>query len=486
MATPYCNFSEKALELWVTETLEAFAADPASIPAEGEASLADRGGKGSVPGLRLRLRLRKEEGRFSLEAPWLAFYLVRKIGGKMRNRRIGDRATYTVEMAREKALAEARDLAKGIDRIEERRKEEGARKALSLTYREALEEHIRLSDLAPATLAKYRNSLTTTFRAYADRPLVDLTPEVCRALHKARSEASPARADQDFRVLRLTWNTARELVLSPEGEPLLPPNPVPLALNKRRAAGRSKAAWNNVPRRQSIIPEARLPDWFAALEAIRQESATTGVARRICDLLEALTLTGLRRNELAKLEWSAVDFGMGALKIPAALGKNRRPLIRPITRHLEALLKRRQAERHLFPDSPLIWPGRFADHRPINDPRDVLAMVAEKTGLTVLAHDLRRVYASAAVLCDVPQLAIKRLLNHLTNAEEVTEGYQVLSLDALRAYSQRIEDRILGLTDQSQAAGSDRLLAGLLEELGEDEKRKLIFDLAARRLERAA
>ncbi|MBP8283167.1 MAG: integrase family protein [Chromatiaceae bacterium] len=486
MATTYCNFAEKTLDQWTADTLAGFAADPASIPATGEVSIADRGGKTAVPGLRLRMRFRKAGGRYALdEPPSLAFYLLRKVGGKLRNRRIGDRSVFTVEMARKVALEEARDLARGIDRIETRRQEEEDRKALGLTYREALEEHISLSDLAPATLSKYRNSLTTTFKAYADRPLVDLTPDVCRALHKTRSEVSPARADQDFRVLRLTWNTARELHLSPDGEAILPPNPVPLALNKRRAAGRSKAQWNNVPRRQSIIPEARLADWFAALEAIRQETATTGAARRFCDLLEALAVTGLRRNELARLEWSAVDLAMGTLTIPAALGKNHRALIRPITRHLEAILKRREAERHLFPDSRLIWPGRFVDSRPLNDPRDVLATVAAKTGLTVLAHDLRRVYASAAVLCDVPQLATKRLLNHLTGAAEVTEGYQILSLEALRIYAQKIEDRIIGNVDPVPG-GSDRLLLEMLQELEEAEKRRLIFDLAARRMERAA
>lgn len=488
MATSHCNFSERDLDAWVRATLEGYRASPDTIPNDGDAWLLDRGGVNSVPGLRLRLRLRREGGAYTLDSPNIDFYLLRKFDGRKRTLLIGDRATFTVEMAREKALAESRDLSKGIDAREERRQEEERNKALSLTYREALEEHIAASDLAPATLHKYRASLTTTFRKYADRPLVELTPDVCRALHKTRSEESPARADQDFRVLRLAWNTARELHLSPLGEYLLPPNPVPLALNKRRAAGRSKAQWNMVPRRQSIIPEARLPEWFAALEAIRQESATTGVARRICDLLEALTVTGLRRNELAKLEWSAVDFSMGTLRIPAALGKNHRPLIRPITRHLRTLLKRREAERSLFPASPLIWPGRFGDDRPINDPRDVLAMVAQKTGLTVLAHDLRRVYASAAVLCDVPQLATKRLLNHLTNAEEVTEGYQVLSLDALLAYSQRIEDRILGQADQSnpELKGADRILTGLLDELSEDEKRRLIFDLAAKRMKAEA
>ncbi len=497
MAASHCNFSERELDAWVANTLAGYTADPSTIPSDGDAWLIDRGGKNSVPGLRLRLRLRREGGQYTTADPNVDFYLLRKFDGRKRTLLIGDRAVYSVEMARNKATDEQQDLAKGVDKREERRREEESRKVLALTYRQALEEVIAGEDLAPNTIKKYQLSLTTTFAKYADKPLADFTPELCKQIFKARSLESPSRADQDFRVLRLVWNAARELHLDAEGGYILGPNPVPLALNKRRATGRGraqKAQWNMVARRETLIPQERTAEWFATLQTIRADAVTNTVASRTCDLLEALTITGCRFNELAKLEWSAVDLGRGYIKIPAPLGKNRRPLVKPITRHLRAILDRRLAERHLFPHTELIWPGRQMNQPdpvaagPISDPRFVLGLVKERIGLEVTPHDLRRGWASAALCAGVPQEAIKRLMNHLTNNEDVTSGYQILDLNTLRALSQQVEDFLLrsGAAPGKDPNATDTMLDALLSELDEAEKRRLLFDLSAKRLERVA
>lgn len=93
MATEYCNFSEKTLDAW----------------------LRDRGGKNTVPGLTLRLRLRREGSKPTMKDPRLAFYLVRKIKGRKRSLLIGERATYTVTMARVKAKDELQKLSQRIE-----------------------------------------------------------------------------------------------------------------------------------------------------------------------------------------------------------------------------------------------------------------------------------------------------------------------------------------------------------------------------------
>jgi integrase len=197
---------------------------------------------------------------------------------------------------------------------------------------------------------------------------------------------------------------------------------------------------------------------------------------------------------LAKLEWGAVDLGRGYIKVPAPLGKNRRPLVKPITRHLRAILDRRLEERHLFPNTELIWPGRQMNQPdlvaagPISNPRLVLALVKERIGLEVTSHDLRRGWASAALCAGVPQEAIKRLMNHLTNNEDVTSGYQILDLNTLRALSQQVEDFLLrsGAAPGQDPNATDTMLDALLSELDEAEKRRLLFDLSAKRLERIA
>jgi len=487
VAAPQCNFSEKALDLWVRDTLQTYTDNPALIPKDGDAWLRDRGGKHSIPGLYLRLRLRHQHrgGAFTTEDPSVAFYLVRKIAGRKRSLRIGDRATYTVVMARKAAKEEAQDLSQGHDRRAERRKDAEARRVRQLSYRDALEAFLDQADVTDGTKAKYRLSLTTTFKAVADMPMAEtFTERRVKALHKARSAESPSRADQDFRVLRLLWNWVQVTYQTPDGEPLLGPNPVPLALNKQRAAGKTKAQWNAVPRRATIIPEKRLGDWFQALYALRDDPDSRGIRVRSCDLLEALVLTGLRFNELAKLTWERVDLDLGTLAIPGPLSKNGRPLVRPITRRVGEILARRKAEREAL-GSALVFPGRSKD-RPIRDPRTLHAAIQERTGLAIVAHDLRRVYSSAALRAGVPQLTLKRLLNHTSNTQEVTEGYQITDLGYLHTESQRIEDSLLGAAGLLSSPGMDAQLLDLLSTLPEAAKQRLLLDLSERRAEGVA
>lgn len=78
MVAEHCNFAERELEAWVSATLEGYRSAPDTIPPDGDTWLLDRGGPNSVPGLRLR----REEGAFTLEAPRLDFYLLRKFDGR--------------------------------------------------------------------------------------------------------------------------------------------------------------------------------------------------------------------------------------------------------------------------------------------------------------------------------------------------------------------------------------------------------------------
>ncbi len=487
MATEYCNFTEKDLDAWVQTTLRQFQDDPASIPPGGEAFIRDRGGKNSVPGLTLRIRLRRAGGHYTTTNPHLGFYVVRRIEGRKVTRLIGDRGLYTVEMARNKSTEEQRELELGIDRKEDRRKADATAKARGLTYREALEAFLDQADVAPRTKLKYRLSLTTTFKALADSPLANFTEAGVRTLHKARSLESPSRADQDFRVLRLLWNWVRETHQAPGGEPLLGPNPVGAALNKRRAAGSTKSRWNMVARRQTIIPEDRLGDWFRALYALREAPEAQGIRVRSCDLLEALILTGLRFGELATLTWDRVDLSQGTLTIPGPLSKNRRPLVRTLTKRLREILEARRTEREAMhkegvdPD-PLVFPGqRFGT--PITDPpRGLLDAIEERTGLRIVPHDLRRVFASAALRAGVPQEVLKRLLNHETGVQEVTSGYQILDRGFLLKQSQRVETEIRGGAGLLPQGGMNDEVMALLARMPEDEKRRLIFKLSAERV----
>jgi hypothetical protein len=115
----------------------------------------------------------------------------------------------SVESARQGAKDLLAKLMKGEDPKEERRQEQEVRAVQSLTHRQALEGFLAAADITEGTRRKYKTSLTTTFKDVADKPLPYFTPQRVREIHKARSEQSKSRADQDMRVLRLVWNWAQ-------------------------------------------------------------------------------------------------------------------------------------------------------------------------------------------------------------------------------------------------------------------------------------
>ncbi|MFN2165263.1 MAG: tyrosine-type recombinase/integrase [Anaerolineae bacterium] len=467
MATHKCNFSERDLDRWARDTLAAWTADPDSIPGTGEAWAADRGGSSSIPGLHLRLRLRREGGTWTTDQPSVDFYLLKKIDGKKVSRLIGDRRVMGVEQARTDCKELLRKLGRGEDPREERRARQELEVLQARTYRQALESFLAEADVTVGTRRKYRASLTTTLAAVADKPLTYLTAERVRTIHRERSKESKSRADQDMRVLRLVWNHTRAQLKTENGKEVLGPNPVDV-LNKR-SRGPGQRGWNNVPRKQTTIPKRRLPDWFAALYAIRDDPASSEARRVSCLLLEALVLTGCRFNELATMTWSQVDTGMGTITIPDTSSKNRVPLVKPITRRVGELLE------ELKGSDTYVFPGRV-EKQPLHNTRKLQLAIQEQIDLWITPHDLRRVWASAATRADLPMEVIKRLLNHLGH-EEVTAGYIRLSMDELSDYAQTVEDRILDDAGLLPPRGLDDKLQELLAGLDEAGKRRLLAEL---------
>lgn len=476
MATLQFNFTERTLDQWVRQILDQWSAQPALIPDTGEGWAADRGGPGSVPGLHIRLRLRKTGNAWTTQDPAIGFYLMKRIEGRKLTRLLGDRQVLSVERARAEAQELLKKLHQGEDPKETQRKVAEVRQLQALTYRQALERFLQDSPaLTEGTRKKYRMSLTTTFKDVADKPLTTLTQQRVRTIHEQRSLESKSRADQDMRVLRLLWNWAKDNHQTEGGEPVLGPNPVSLALNKKRAG---RVGWNRVPRKETIIPRAKLPEWFAALRQVHSTDSSSEARRVSCLLLEALALTGLRFNELATLPWSRVDLGMGILTIPDTSSKNRRTLVRPLTRRVRQILQEvGTKEGYLFP-------GRVAG-QPLDNTRKLQLELQARTGLWITPHDLRRVYTSAATRARLPEVVTKRLLNHMTNAEEVTEGYIRFGLDELLEYSQAVEDEILGdaglLASPSLEAQLQSLLSGMLEA----DKQRLLFELEQRQTREA-
>lgn len=152
------------------------------------------------------------------------------------------------------------------------------------------------------------------------------------------------------------------------------------------------------------------------------------------DYLLLILLTGLRRNEAAKLEKTHIDLKSKILVIGDP--KNRQTHRLPLTHYLYDLLK------HRIESSPneYVFPGTGKEGYLI-EPRKQMTKIIEKTEIQFTFHDLRRTFITIAESLDIPAYALKRLLNHKTTSD-VTAGYIVMDVERLRKPMNKISTYI--------------------------------------------
>jgi len=152
--------------------------------------------------------------------------------------------------------------------------------------------------------------------------------------------------------------------------------------------------------------------------------ATTAVA---CDYLLFMLLTGLRRNEAAKLEWRCVFREDGFFVILQT--KNHQPHRLPLSDCLQTLLDRRwrlRLNEYVFPGHP-----NRGNEGCLSAPVGLMRTIAEQTGVEFSIHDLRRTFASLVEYLDMNDFTVKKLLNHKIE-RDITGGYTSKPFDANR------------------------------------------------------
>lgn len=348
-----------------------------------------------------------------------SFILERRVKGRVKRFTVGRYGPdFSVEKARKKAEKIGGKIADGQDPAEERRRKE----AENVTLAKAIAAYKETRNLKPRTLADVDEAMKS-LESWKDRRLVDITAEKVLKRHRELSKASPARANLTMRYLRAIWNFARARYTSPSGEPILNGNPV-TALSALRA-------WNEVGRRKTVIRKEQLRPWLNAVLGLQGPESR--------DLFLVLVLTGLRKSEALGLTWDRVNLTGEAVTITDAKGnpeeisphsllvtdtKAKRNHMLPLGKYLLDLLK---ARRKAVPKS-CPWVFADAEGNRFHDPRSSIRAVIQRSGVPFCPHDLRRTFATIAESLDLSAYAVKRLLNHATNAD-VTAGYIVGDTD---------------------------------------------------------
>ncbi len=260
----------------------------------------------------------------------------------------GLKGVFTAEQARSEARIVLGQFARSINPNEL----EKAARARAITLAEVLEDFLQArKNLKPRTVADYRSVMSTYLVDWQNKPIIEITKDMVGKRHTAIATGlkitiqdrngmpkeahycSESQANLAMRYLRALFNFAASQYEDGNGQSITPDNPV-----KRLSQTR---AWYHIARRQTVIKVHELEAWFKAVTSL--ENDYTGRQREIVrDYLLLLMLTGLRREEAAKLTWKNVDLKAKTMMIPDT--KNRQDHVLPLSDYLYELLIRRNAE----------------------------------------------------------------------------------------------------------------------------------------------
>ncbi|ELA8115296.1 integrase family protein [Vibrio parahaemolyticus] len=384
---------------------------------------------------------------------------------------LGQFPSLTIDQARTKAREALNELAMGINPNERMRVEKNHHVSLQKVF-----DDYRLSkSLSSNTLKGYEQALKCYFSTYLKKPLMALTEEAVKKLHadisagriEGMRSGSHAQADLCMRLLRALFNYAKYEYRGFNNQIIFAENPVKILSHQR--------AWHNVERRRTYIRSHQLKEFFEVLHSKRERYILekNQFGSTVCDLVEMAALTGLRRNELLTLEWESID--LDAKSFYVSKTKNGVPLELPISHYLCELLSRRL---NLKDERGFVFNVDNSQGR-IVDPRKVLNTINDELSFEFTLHDLRRTYTTVAESLSLGTYTIKRLLNHKSKRDDVTEGYTILTPEELRSPSQRIEDYILDKSEVRskvlpQKSSSGAGFSEFIGELGNEEKKKLM------------
>jgi integrase len=194
------------------------------------------------------------------------------------------------------------------------------------------------------------------------------------------------------------------------------------------------------------LQREQLAVWFAAVRKIHNPVIST--------YLQALLLTGARREEMAALKWDDVDFQWRSLVIADKVEQDSGRTI-PLTPYLASLLlelkqrndtppnvrllARMEARGEKWKPSPWVFSSQTAADGKIAEPRIAHTKALDVAGLPhVSLHGLRRSFGTLAEWCEVPVGIVAQIQGHKPSAI-AEKHYRRRPLDLLRMWHDKIE-----------------------------------------------
>lgn len=181
-----------------------------------------------------------------------------------------------------------------------------------------------------------------------------------------------------------------------------------------------------------VLHREQLSNWFKYVRRIQNPVIKAYV--------QALLITGARREELAKLTWEEVDLQWNKLVIrdkATTKGQDIGYRTIPLTPYVKQLINALPRRNQWVFSSPRGVEGRMVEHRKSYEPALISAGLK---GLTL--HGLRRSFSTLAEWVEAPAGVIAQIQGHKPSAVQ-ERHYKPRELDLLRLWHERIEDWIL-------------------------------------------
>ncbi len=258
--------------------------------------------------------------------------------------------------------------------------------------------------------------------------LVDMTAARVEAWAKIEAQARPSSGRLAIRLLKacLNWCAAHDAYSG-----FVTSNATKSA-KARETLGKPKV-------KHDLLQREQLADWFIEVRKINNPV--------IAAYLQTLLLVGARREELAGLRWSDVDFRWGSMKLNDKVEDFRMVPLNPFVASLLASLPRRN--EWVF-SSPTAESGRLAE------PRIAHNQAVAAAGLPPMTlHGLRRSFATLSEWVETPAGIAAQIQGHKPQGVR-EQNYIRRPLDLLRTWHVKIENWILeaaGVTFAAAPAG---------------------------------
>jgi integrase len=173
---------------------------------------------------------------------------------------------------------------------------------------------------------------------------------------------------------------------------------------------------------------------------------------RFGDIVRLLLLTGCRRNEIGKLQWSEIDLVRKLIVLPPERTKNGKAFELPLSAQALAVLAR-QPRRN---SSPYL----FSDKKGFNDWDGAKQELDQRIGIASWRlHDLRRTCATGMAELGVQPHIIEAVLNHVSGHKGGVAGiynrarYTDAMREALQRWADHLEALIVGPRKQAVPTG---------------------------------